>query len=318
MTTKNALGRSFRRSPLWPLGLALTLVGGTLAACGGGDDDGGGGFGQFGNQPTTGASGGGSANTPSGSGGGNGGSGTTTETGPPPNISANPGEARIEVEGETIVFGGSNILYYICQTTDGVQVNMQTGDGHDLLLEYRSGNGRITARDTGSSFYYAGLLTGRGLWIEGDTVVFSGQLEKQPERDRLNAEDVDVTLVVNCAPPGGEHARAEVDGMSFEFPASGTQSYVCEIAERFTVNIQHPRDGGWLQIEGRQQGDRWLGNATIRLENTSYRSQLPADGEGLDIDGKRITYEGMFELYDERARTVLKENLPGTVSLTCP
>ncbi len=315
MTTKHVRGISLGRSSL----LTLVLVVGAFAACGGDDDDGGG-FGQFGNQPTQGASNGSAANTPSGSGGDNSGSATTSETGPAPDIAASPGEARIEVEGETIVFGGANILYYICQTTDGVQVNMQTGDGHDLLLQYRSGNGSITARDAEGGFYYAGAIPsgGAGFWIDGDTVIFAGQLEKQPERDRLNAKDVEVTLVVNCGPPGGEHARAEVDGMSFEFPASGTQSYVCEIADRFTVNIQHPRDGGWLQIDGRQQGDNWLGSAVIYLEGTSYRSQLPRDGEGLEIDGKRITYEGMFELYDDRARTVIKDDLPGSVSVTCP
>jgi hypothetical protein len=306
MTARHLL----RRTATLPLLAFLTCSALAFAACGGGDGDESGFGGAFGDRPTT------AADTP-----GNGGSNapTTGETGPAPNISADPGQARIEVDGKRIEFGGNNILYYICDVGEAVQINMQTGEGHDLLLTYISGNGSLTARDTEEDVYYAATISqGRGFWIEGNSVIYSGTLQKQQGSNRLDSENLDGTLVVNCDPPGGEHAQVEIDGETYTIPASGTQSYVCEVGDRFTVNIQPQRDGGWLQIEARQQGETWLGSATLRLEETTYFSQIPNDGEGLEVDGKRITYSGTFELRDSRTRDVIRENIEGTVRVSCP
>ena len=288
---------------------APLLVAAALAGCGGGDGDGGFGAG-FGDQPTPGGSGSGDSGNGQPPGG---------ESGPAPDVSTDPASARLEVEGEVLLWGGNSIIYYTCDTTDGAQVNIQTPEGQDILLQYRGGFGSITARDDESDVYYAASIeNGENIWIEGNTVIFSGEMERQQASDRLDAEPVDGTLVINCDPPGGEHARAEIDGTTHEFPASGTQSYECLLPDEIRVDIQPQLEGAWLQIDVREEGAITLGSVSVRLTDSTYFSQIPDDGEGLEIDGKSLTYTGVFEQQNRTDRTVIAEDIEGTVTVTCP
>lgn len=287
-------------------------------ACGGGDGDGGG-FGNFGAENTPGAD---DSSNGNGGSGGNGDSGgnSSGESGPAPDVnSAAPGEARIDLEGGSLVYGGADLIYYTCDTSTGVLANFQTPDGHDLSFQYQGGFGNLTARDQENDLYYAALISnGEGVWIEGNTVIYQGQFQKQQGSNRLESEDVDGTLVINCDPPGGENARAEIEGTVYEIPASGTQSYECMVGDQVRVNIQPQLDGPWLQIDSRQQGDRTLGSISLRLQDRTYFSQIPGDGEGFEVDGKRVTYSGLFEQQNRNDRTVVAEDIEGTVSVVCP
>jgi hypothetical protein len=288
-------------------------------ACGGGGDGDGGGFGNFGAENTPGAA---DSSNGNGGSGGNGDSGgnSSGETGPAPDVNAAaPGEARIDVEGGSLVYGGADLIYYTCDTSTGVLANFQTPDGHDLSFQYQGGFGNLTARDQENDLYYAASISnGEGVWIEGNTVIYQGQLQKQQGSNRLESEDIDGTLVINCDPPGGENARAEIDGTVYEIPASGTQSYVCMVGDQVTVNIQPQLGGPALQVDSRKQGEITLGSISLRLDDTTYFSQIPDDGEGLEVDSKRVTYLGLFELRSNSDRTVLEEDVQGTVSVVCP
>ncbi len=297
---------------VWATVLALTC--GMAAACGGGGD-GGGGFGAGGFQETP--SGDSNDREPGddnpSSGGG--------DAGPAPDVApADPGTARLDVDGDSIIYGGARMLYFTCELSDGAQVNIQSPEGQDLLLRYGDGfGGSITTRDLEADvFYAASIPDGEGIWIEGDTVIFSGEMERQDPGDRLNGEPVQGTLVVNCGPPGGEHPKAEVDGNTFEFPASGAQSFTCLVSDTVEINIGPLMDRRSLEINMREQGDITLGSVSIRLADTVYSSQIPDDGEGFEIDGSRVTYSGTFEQQDRNDRTVIAEGLEGTVTVTCP
>lgn len=291
------------------LGLPL-LVAALLAACGGGGDSDGGFGASFGDQETPGAS----DSQDSGNGQQSGG-----ESGPAPDVSTEPATATLEVDGEVLRWGGNSIIYYTCDTSDGAQVNIQTPEGQDIHLQYSGGFGSITARDRESDvFYAASIQDGQGLWIDGNTVIYSGEMERQQASDRLDAEPVDGTLVINCDPPGGEHAKADIDGTTYEFPPSGTQSYECLLPDEIRVDIQPQLEGASLQIDAREEGDLTLGSVSIRLADSTYFSQIPDDGDGLEIDGKSLTYTGIFEQQNRQDRTVIAEDIKGTVTVTCP
>lgn len=290
------------------LALAFTM----LTACGGGDDDSGGGFGT-----------GGFGTTPSGDSNGrepgDGGSSSGGDSGPAPDVApADPGTARLDVDGDTIVYGGNRMLFYTCELSDGVHVNIQTGEGHDLLLQYVEGlGGSITTRDVEADVYYAATIRkDGGIWIEDNTVIFSGDMERQQASDRLNSEAVEGTLVVNCDPPGGENPKAEIDGNSYEFPASGAQSYTCLASDTVEIDIGRNLEGRSLEINMRVEGGITLGSVSVRLADSTYFSQIPDDGEGFEVNGNRVTYAGTFE--QQSGRTVTAEGLEGTVTVTCP
>ncbi len=243
-------------------------------------------------------------------------------------VSAGAGEAVVEADGDTLTYASSGSIYYTCDVgSDRIQVNYQTASGHDLLIRasYREGawGGSITfSPGGGENVRYSATLPKDGELVAGDGVLrYTGNTTFTViGQDLETARDVAATIEVNCG-SGGEDATAEIDGQTFTFPASGAQSFDCEVsADAFSVTINRLAvDNLQLSLEARQDAGAggWLGNVTVISGDDTYTSTLSADGEGLEVSGSTITYSGTFK-HNTKTNRSLNEEVDGSAMVTCP
>jgi hypothetical protein len=236
-----------------------------------------------------------------------------------PTLSANPGEAWADVDGERLVYAANGSLYYTCDIgTEQILINFQTADGHDLSIQATSqGDGWLGLLSfkpggAGNVQYGADLAASGTLVVSENEISYVGTVNRVEDFDVTNAKDVDAGIAVNCTSTGGEPS-AVIGDQTYELPASGAQSFDCLVApDDIEVRINRLAvDGLQLEIDGRQESGNWLGAVVVYDGDARFTSTLDAAGEGLEIDGSSITYRGTFVGTDGA-------EVDGSVDMTCP
>jgi hypothetical protein len=237
-----------------------------------------------------------------------------------------PGEARVEVDGSLYVLKASGSVHFGCEVgADQVTVNFQETDAGSLLIQGRvldgEWGGNVTFAPTGLDNYGGGMAGGE-VAVGDNAMTYTGPLTYRSFSDPTNTRDVEASIAVNCntgSAGGAGEAIAEIDGTTLAFPASGAQSFECEVAPatfRVLVNRLALEDKQ-IQFEGTQTSGQWLANVYVISGTDRYNGIVPADGTGLDITGTTLTFTGTFTQTSEADPTVERE-LPGSASVTCP
>jgi hypothetical protein len=199
------------------------------------------------------------------------------------------------------------INYQQTETGDLLIQGQNLGDGWLLSLTFVPGDSNVS---------YGATLPGDGsLGLDGTSLSYEGPADRVEDRDILNATEVDMSLAVNCTPPG-DGITASVGGTEYQVQFSG--SVTCEITdERIEVSIGDARAlGGSLDAELQMSAIRdldgeWAGVATVRTaDGTSYTSDMSAEGDVPTVDGSTISYDGTFNSDAGDA--------DGSMSFTCP
>ncbi len=121
-----------------------------------------------------------------------------------------PGEAHVEVDGQTFVFKQSEMLEspFTCEIRDdGITINFQS-DRHDMLLQGATlADGSVLANTTvvpeESDFRYdstTGGGNGGGVAVEGTHVIYSGRFDATPKDDLASFTDVGTGRVAVTCP----------------------------------------------------------------------------------------------------------------------
>lgn len=238
-----------------------------------------------------------------------------------PTVTADPGTAWAEVDGMRIDYPSAGSLNYLCDIgPERVQVNVQTNEGRDLLLQASLQGeqwlGQLTFKPGEGTVQYGASFPGDARMVIGDGALsVEGTVSKVEDFDLANATDVDATLAVSCAAAegSGEEATAVVDGTTYTFPASGAQSFDCSITpDNLDVRINRlALDGLQLEVSARLEGGSWVGAVVVYTPEATFTSTLTPEGTGLEVDGSSVGFEGTFTGGPAG-------DVPGTVSATCP
>lgn len=237
-----------------------------------------------------------------------------------PTLSAEPGQAWAEVDGERLVYESNRSLYYTCDVGgDAIVVNFQTAHGHDLSIQaaLQGGGwvGQMFFKPAGRDnvVYSTSLGSGDGvLGVADDEISYVGTVTRVEGTDLANAQDLDAEVAVNCASAGGDPA-AVIDGENYEFPAGGAQSFDCTVApDRVLVRVNRlSTDGRQLEIDAREEGGTWIGAVVVYDVDDTFSSTVEPDGSGLEIDGNSVSYTGTFAGQDG-------VEVAGSAEVTCP
>lgn len=236
-----------------------------------------------------------------------------------PTLTADPGTAWAEVDGSRLEYSSAGSINHVCDLAeDRAQVNFQTADGRDLLLQLTRQEdawlGRLTFQPGGGENlqYSADLPAGASPMILGeDSLSFEGTVSRIEEFDVAGATEVAASVAVSCAPTGDE-PNAVVDGTTYLFPTSGAQSVTCVVADD-AVDVRVNRlavDELQLEVSALLDGEQWVGAVVVYAPEGTFTSPVPADGSGLEISGSTVEYTGTF--------TGGEADVSGTVSVTCP
>ncbi|MGB7861361.1 MAG: hypothetical protein WBM90_12760 [Acidimicrobiia bacterium] len=234
---------------------------------------------------------------------------------------ADPTTAWVEVEGQRFEFEVPGSVHHQCIIgEERVTINYQETETGSLLIQGQNlGDGwllSLTVAAGGSNVSYGGSLPGDGsLGIDGSSLSYEGPADRVEDYDIVNATEVDISLAVNCTPPG-DGITATVGGTEYQVQFSG--SVRCEITdEMIEVAIGDARAQGGaldaeLQMGAIRDGDgEWFGSATVRTaDGTSYTSEMSAEGDLPTVDGLTISYEGTFSSD--------AGDVDGSVSFSCP
>ena len=237
-----------------------------------------------------------------------------------PTLTTEPGTAYAEVGGSRLTYSSTGSLAYFCDiAADRVQINFQTNEGNDLLIEAALqgedwiGRASFKAAD-GENVQYGAQIPADAmpLVVGAESLSFEGSVTRIEDFDAANPTTVDATLAVNCAVPGGV-PTAEIDGETYAFNPSGSQSVTCTVAgDEIEILINRLAvDNLQLQVSSRRDGDALIGNVSVYTPEGRFTSSLREDGAGLEVDGSSVSYSGTFtgDTSDE---------VEGTVSVTCP
>jgi len=233
-----------------------------------------------------------------------------------------PGQARVEVDGNVHVLRASGSVYFTCEVgAERITVNFQETDSGSLSIQGGvldgEWSGNVTFAPTGLD-NYGGGINGGEVAVGEDALTFTGTLAYRSLSDPTNTRDAEASIAVNCDTGGAGEAMAEIDGETFTFPASGAQSYDCEVtasSARVLVNRLALEDSQ-IQIDASQQDGRWLGGVYVVSGEDRYNGILPADGSGLEISGSTLTFTGTFTRRSE-TDPALEQEVVGTASVTC-
>jgi hypothetical protein len=241
-------------------------------------------------------------------------------------VSAAPGQAVVDVDGKNIVYESAGSSNYTCDIdSERIQVNFQTAEGHDLLIQGGLINGELRANitfteggDELNRNHSASSPNDGELQIGDDALRYEGTVAILEDFDIETSRDVDAGIEVNCATAGGDPS-AEIDGQTFVFEISGAQSFDCEITDENTFEVRVNRlglDDLQLSFDGRPEGDGVIGNVTIISGEDTYIATLfGVQPEGLVIEGSTITYTGPFEHTVDRES---QAEVEGSATATCP
>jgi hypothetical protein len=241
-------------------------------------------------------------------------------------VTAGPGQTQVDVDGQTILYESAGSIYYTCDIgSDAIQVNYQTGEGQDFLLQAsrQSGDwaGSLTFKEASAEpgeGYGATLPADGDLQVGEGALSYVGTVTRTTDFGGGDSEDLEASISINCESAGGD-ASAEIGGETFVFPASGAQSFECEITDENTFRVQINRlslDGLQLTFDGRPEGDGVIGNVSIASGDDRYTATLfGSPPEGLAVEGSTITYTGPFEHSVDRE---VQGEVEGTATATCP
>lgn len=293
-----------------------------LGACGGGDDDDGAGDVEPAPiaDPADANDGADDDAEPAGDDNGDGGGGGVVGA-DAPTLTADPGTAYAEVDGERIVYESAGSIYYTCEIgPDKVQVNFQTADGNDLSiqagLDSTGWRGQLTlkAAGGGNTQYSVVFAQNSGtMGVGASALSYEGTADRIVDFDVLNAEEVDVSIAVACAPTGdGNDPQAVIDGTTYVVPLSGAQSVTCAVTpEDIDITINRlALENLQLSIDMRGGPDDWIGSVFIITPDGDFTATLSGAAEGLTIDGTTVTYDGPIQADGA--------DVPASVSVTCP
>lgn len=243
----------------------------------------------------------------------------------PVTATADPGQAWVEVDGERIVYEASGSQHYSCDVQrDGFTIHYKIIEGHNLSFsasnEGDGWSGRVffTSDGPGNVRYSAVLPRDGSLGLDEGAVSYEGTVERREDVDPSAATDLDARLAVNCD-FGGDNPTAVFGDRTITAPFSGAQSLDCTVSEddhEVTVN-RLGLDDKQISVEGRFNGESWLGSVSVTDGDDRYLSGIPADGAGLEIDGTSVSYEGSFT-HTSKSEPDLEEEVEGTVSVNCP
>lgn len=221
-------------------------------------------------------------------------------------LTADPGSAYAEVDGERFVYEAAGSLGYTCEIgADAIRINFQTPEGQDLSAQVvRSGDGwtgqlTFTSAEGGQVQYSAVVDRGSGtLGVSDEALSYEGTADRIEDFDLLNATPVPARVAVNCALPGdGGDPVAEIDGTLYSFPLSGAQSVSCSVSPSdidITVN-RLALENLQLAIDMRGGPDDWIGSVFVITPEGNFSVTLVGDADGLEIDGSTVTYAGPIE-----------------------
>jgi hypothetical protein len=124
-----------------------------------------------------------------------------------PTLSAEPGQAWAEVDGERLVYDSSRSLYFTCDVgSDMIVVNFQTAHGHDLSIQAapQAGSwiGQMFFKPGGpdSIVYSTRLGSGDGvLGVADGELSYVGTVTRVEGSDLATAQDLDAEVAVNCS-----------------------------------------------------------------------------------------------------------------------
>ena len=233
---------------------------------------------------------------------------------------ADPSTGWVEVDGKRYEFEAFGSVHYSCELLDDrITVNFQqTTSGSDFLLQGSVVNGEWSANLTfapgeGEQVSYGATIgfDPGTLGLGDQALSYEGTVNRVEDFDITNAEEMQATMAVNCAAPGGD-PTAEVAGQTFTLPLSGAQSLDCLVTDgEVAILIGHTRpEYRQIQIDVEENGVELFGAVHITAGEDTYTSFVPPDGTGLTIEGRGLTYEGTF-------MAPSGEEVDGSVSVTC-
>jgi hypothetical protein len=237
-----------------------------------------------------------------------------------------PGAARIEVDGEVYTLEASGSIHYTCEVTDDeIRVNYQQTESGDLSIQASTITGEWGGNVTfakGDDNYGGSFRGTDGLALGDGALTYTGTLTHRTYSDPSTTRDVEATIAVNCGASGAggaEEATAEIGGRTLVFPASGAQSFECEVSPTsVTVRVNRlALEDAQIEIQATQQsGGDWLGNVYVISGSDRYNAIIPADGTGLDITGTTVMFQGTFTQTSESDPSAEQE-VTGSASVTC-
>lgn len=239
----------------------------------------------------------------------------------PVTVSADPTTAWVEVDGQRFEFVVPGSVHHRCLIgEEQVGINYQQTETGDLaILGQNLDDGwllNLTVVPLDENVSYSASLPGNGsLGLDGSSLSYEGPVDRVEDRDILNATEVDLSLAVNCTPPG-DGITATVGGTDYRVLFSG--SVTCDITdETIDVNIGDARAYGEpldaeLQMSAiRDLDGEWAGVATVRTgDGASFTADMSSEGDLPTVDGSAISYEGTFSSDAGDA--------DGSLSFTCP
>lgn len=246
---------------------------------------------------------------------GDGGSASATEIGAPTQT-ADPSTGWVEVEGQRYEFEAIGSTHFRCDIMeDQISINFQqTTSENELSVQGSVANGQWNANVTFAPSEERQISYGASIGFDtgtagfGDTAFsYEGTMSRVEDFDIVNAQDVQATIAVNCATPGGE-PTAEVAGESLTFPFTGAGDLECFVSdeESYVLISQSQPERIQLQVDIQEA----FGAFNITSGENRYGSFVPEDGTGLSIDGSSLTYEGTFT-------GPTGEEYDGSVSVNC-
>lgn len=218
-----------------------------------------------------------------------------------PTVEVDPGVVVLEVDGERIEYPMAGSINLVCDVSpEYVQVNVQTPDGQSMSLLASTNSGSWTGslnatRADDSSVAYGSTFGGGVVGIGASSVSYEGPIDKVVDRDIMNPETLTGTVAANCDSPGGD-PTAVIGTDTYTFPVTGAQSFECTVGPtEFEIRVNRlSREGLQLEMQGRDEGGRWVGAVTVYTNEGNWTAILPEDGAGLTIDGGSVAFEGAF------------------------
>lgn len=236
-----------------------------------------------------------------------------------------PGQARIEVDGEAYVLQPSGSVSFTCEVDpEKITINYQQTSGGELTIQASMLDGEwlgnLTFAPTGLD-NYGGQVSSEALAVEAGAMTFTGTVTHRSLSSPTDTREVEAVMAVNCGSGegGAVAATADIGGETFVFPASGAQSFECEVAPtsfRVLVNRLSLEDRQ-IQMEGTRQSGEWVGGVYVISGDDRLNAALSADGAGLEIVGQTLTFTGTFTQTSQTDPGVERE-VAGSASVTCP
>lgn len=246
---------------------------------------------------------------------GDGGSAGATEIGAPTQT-ADPSSGWVEVDGQRYDFAALGSTHFRCDVMeDGITINFQqTTSENDFSVQGGLVNGQWNASVNFAPSGQSQITYGASIGFDPGTAgigdqafSYEGTMSRVEDFDIVNAQEVQATIAVNCATPGGD-PTAEVAGESLSFPFSGAGNLECDVSDvQSYVLISHSQpENIQLQVDIQEA----FAVFHITSGEDRYESFVPDDGTGLTIDGSSVTYQGVFT-------GPTGEEFDGSVSVNC-